>query len=119
MATITQIELELSNNYVNLTTTFEEPAVPKPIQYQKTQHWSLKDSYFDRLYLNTNKPNEVVGIEIINTITGGRLYITYTQLDEGIVSLNGEPINSDGLINFLSKYTAYVVLPETSGTLLK
>ena len=117
MATVSRIDLELANNYVEITTTYEAPKGEKGII--KNSNWSLKYSYFQRLYLSTSKPEEITEVEIINTITGNRIYITYTQLDEGIVSLNGEPIDSDGLINFLSKYTAYVVLPETSGTLLK
>jgi len=117
MATIATIELELVNNYVEVITTYEAPKGEKGII--KNSRWSLKDSYFQRLYLNTSKPEEITDIEIINTITGGRLYITYTQLDEGKISVSGEAIDSDGLLNFLSKYTAYVVLPETSGTLLK
>ena len=109
MATIATIDLQLVNNYVEVITTFEAPEGEKPII--KNSHWSLKDSYFQRLYLITSKPEEITGIEIINTITGGRLYISYTELDEGKIILSGEPTNPSGLLNFLSKYTAYVVLP--------
>ena len=109
MVTISQIELELINNYVEITTSY---AAPKgdPIPEPKIQHFSLKDSYFDRVYLNASKPNEFTDIEITNSINGNIIYFNLILIDQGLVYLNGEPVYLEGVLDFLSKYTAYVVL---------
>ena len=104
---IAGINLELKNNYVQLTTHFETPK-GEPIVQSKKTHWSLKDSYFQSVNLNTSKPDEATDIEIINSFNGARIYINLEMVEAEKIYLDGNAIDKDSLIDFLSKYTAYV-----------
>jgi len=104
MATIQEMKFVLDENYVEVTTILEDPSDPKGIE--NYSHWSLRDSYYERLYLNKALPLELTAFEIINSFNGNRIYVNWLLFGDDKILINGTPANPSGFENFLRKYTA-------------